>query len=118
MNFKIKRQSTDLSRLALFLRWVQFFLLAVGALALSYCAVVLLDRWLFQAYQNWRFERALNNAQTSATSTQQPGTASIPPRRARTARRPWVLALTVLRGLRWGESRLVPSAFRRSSWKA
>ena len=78
MNFKIKRQSTDLSRLALFLRWVQFFLLAVGALALSYSVIVLLDRWLFQAYQTWRFERALNNAQTSATSTQQPGTASCP----------------------------------------
>ncbi|MGO8790249.1 MAG: class D sortase [Terriglobia bacterium] len=72
MNFKIKRQSTDVSRLALFLRWVQFSLLAVGVLALSYCAVVLLDRWVFQAYQNWRFERAFKDAQISIRDIHQP----------------------------------------------
>ena len=57
--FKIKRQPT---RLALFLRWARFFFLVVGVLALSYCAIVLLDRWAFQAYQTWRFERALKDA--------------------------------------------------------
>ena len=70
MMFKIKRQPT---RLALFLRWARFFFLAAGVLALSYCAVVLSDRWAFQDYQTWRFERAFKNAQTSARSTQPPG---------------------------------------------
>ena len=53
MMFKIKQQPT---RLALFIRWARFSFLVVGLLALSYCAVVLLDPWLFQAYQTWRFE--------------------------------------------------------------
>jgi sortase A len=70
MMFKIKRQPT---RLALLLRWARFFFLAVGILALSYCAIVMTDKWAFQAYQTWRFERALKNAQTSARSTQPPG---------------------------------------------
>ena len=74
MMFKIKRPPT---RLALFLRWARFFFLAVGVLALSYCAIVLLDRWLFQAYQTWRFERALKDAQTYAHTINQ--TASSPP---------------------------------------
>ncbi|HMD83900.1 MAG TPA: class D sortase [Terriglobia bacterium] len=73
MMFKIKRQPT---RLALFLRWARFFFLVVGVLALSYCAIVLLDRWVFQAYQTWRFERALKDAQTSARTINQ--TASSP----------------------------------------
>ncbi|MGA3325680.1 MAG: class D sortase [Terriglobia bacterium] len=75
MMFKIKQQPT---RLALFVRWARFFFLVVGVLALSYCAVVLLDRWAFQAYQTWRFERALKDAQTSARANQQPGSSPLP----------------------------------------
>jgi len=75
MRFKIERPPT---RLALFVRWARFFFLVVGVLALSYCAVVLLDRWLFQAYQTWRFERALKNAQTSADANSQPATSPLP----------------------------------------
>jgi sortase A len=71
MMFKIKRQPT---RLALLLRWARLLFLTVGILALSYCAIVLSDRWFFQAYQTWRFDRALKTAQTSAASTQPPGT--------------------------------------------
>jgi sortase A len=74
MMFKIQQPPT---RLAAFLRWARFFFLAVGVLALSYCAIVLLDRWLFQAYQTWRFERALKDAQTYAHTISQP--ASSPP---------------------------------------
>jgi sortase A len=74
MMFKIKRPPT---RLLLLLRWCRFFFLVVGVLALSYCAVVLLDRWFFQAYQTWRFERALKDAQTYAHTINQ--TASSPP---------------------------------------
>jgi sortase A len=44
----------------------------MGVLALSYCAIVLLDRWLFQAYQTWRFERALKDGQPSTHALQQP----------------------------------------------
>jgi len=50
----------------------------VGVLALSYCAVVLLDRWAFQAYQTWRFERALKDAQTSAGANSQPASSPFP----------------------------------------
>ncbi len=82
MMFKIQRPPT---RLALFLRWARFFFLVVGVLALSYCAIVLLDRWFFQAYQTWRFERALRDAQTYAHTINQ--TASSPPSaQAETAR--------------------------------
>ena len=38
--------------MALFLRWAQFFFLVVGVLALSYCAVVLLDRWALSGLSN------------------------------------------------------------------
>jgi sortase A len=44
----------------------------LGVLALSYCAVVLIDGWVFQAYQTWRFERALKDAQTSTGTNPQP----------------------------------------------
>ena len=77
MNFKIKRQSAHPTRIALILRWGQYFFFVVGALALSYCATVLLERWLFQAYQTWRFERALKDAQTSARNIQQPASSPL-----------------------------------------
>jgi sortase A len=69
MMFKIKRQPT---RLGSFLRWTRWFFLIVGVLALSYCGIVLLDRWAFQAYQTWLFERALKGAQSSARAPNQP----------------------------------------------
>jgi sortase A len=75
MMFKIKQPPT---RLALFVRWARFFFLVVGLLTLSYCAIVLLDRWGFQAYQTWRFERALKDAQTAASTLQQPGSSPLP----------------------------------------
>ncbi len=75
MMFKIKRQPT---RLAMFLRWARFLFLVVGVLALSYCAIVLLDRWAFQAYQTWRFERALKAGQTSTRAIQPPASPRLP----------------------------------------
>ena len=75
MMFKIKRPPT---RLALLLRWARFFFLVVGVLALSYCAIVLLDWWAFQAYQTWRFERALKEAQKSSRAIPQPATFPLP----------------------------------------
>jgi sortase A len=82
MNLKIKRQSAHPTRIALFLRWSQYFFFVVGVLALSYCATVLLDKWLFQAYQTWRFERALKDAQTSARTIQQPASSPLLPAQA------------------------------------
>ena len=38
------------------------------------------ERWLFQAYQAWRFERALKDAQTSARTIQQPASSPLPAR--------------------------------------
>jgi len=76
MMFKRQRPPT---RLASFLRWARFFFLVMGILALSYCAVVLIDRWAFQAYQTWRFERALKDAQTSAPAIQTPGVPRLTP---------------------------------------
>ena len=78
MNSKIKRQSAHPTRIALLLHWSQYFFFVVGILALSYCATVLLERWLFQAYQTWRFERALKDAQTSARTIQQPALSPLP----------------------------------------
>ena len=75
MMFKIKRQPTPL---ALIIRGAQFFFLVVGVLALGYCAAVLTDRWAFQAYQSWQFERALKEAQTSASSNPQPAASPLP----------------------------------------
>jgi sortase A len=75
MTYKTKRHP---KRLALFLRWAQFFFLVVGVLALGYCATVLLDRWAFQAYQTWRFEHALRGAQTSAGTNPQPAASPLP----------------------------------------
>ena len=78
MNSKSNRQSAHPARIALVLRWSQHFFFVVGILALSYCAVVLLDRWAFQAYQTWRFERALKDAQTSAGANSQPASSPFP----------------------------------------
>ena len=75
MMFKTKRQPT---RRALFLRWARFFFLAVSVLALGWCAIVLVDRWAFQVYQTWRFERALKDVQTTASTIPQPGSSPLP----------------------------------------
>jgi sortase A len=71
MNFR--RQKPPRTRTLALIRWARFFFLVVGIVALGYCAAVLLDTRIFQAYQSWRFERALKDAQTSARTEQQPG---------------------------------------------
>jgi sortase A len=78
MSLEPKPQSAHPTRIALVLRWGQYFFLVVGVLALSYCAVVLLDRWLFQAYQTWRFERALKDARATTGAIQQPASPPLP----------------------------------------
>jgi len=51
-----------------FLRWSRHFFLAAGILALSYCGFVLLDAQLYQAYQDWRFQQALERVGPSVGS--------------------------------------------------
>jgi len=77
MNFKIKRQQTHPTRIALVLRWSQYFFFVVGILALSYCGFALFDTRLYQAYETWRFERALKDVQTSARTIQQPASSPL-----------------------------------------
>ena len=47
------------------LRWSRYAFLIVGILALGYCAFVLLDTELYQAYETWRFEKARQNVKQS-----------------------------------------------------
>ncbi len=75
MMFKIKRQPT---RFALFVRWAQYLFLFVGVFAISYCAFVLGDTWGFQAYQTWRFERALKDSHSSAQAQTQSASLPLP----------------------------------------
>ena len=56
-------------------RWTRHFFLIVGILALGYVAYVLLDTQLFQAYENWRFEKAIKEAKQSKSSE----AAALPP---------------------------------------
>lgn len=49
-----------------FLRWSRYFFLALGILVLGYCGFVLLDAKLYQAYQDWRFQQALEKVRPSA----------------------------------------------------
>jgi sortase A len=78
MNFKLPPQPGAHPTINHFIRWGQYFFLAVGILALSYCAAVLLERGLFQAYQTWRFDRALKIAQTSVRTIQHPASSPLP----------------------------------------
>lgn len=49
-------------------RWTRYFFLMVGVLALGYVAYVLLDTELYQAYENWRFQRELKEARQAKSS--------------------------------------------------
>ncbi|HLY60870.1 MAG TPA: class D sortase [Terriglobia bacterium] len=46
-------------------RWCRYPFLIVGLWALGYCGYVLLDAKAFQAYETWRFERAVKNFKAS-----------------------------------------------------
>src|ERR1019366_665254 len=59
-------------------RRLRYLFLAVGILALGYCATVLLEERLFQAYQSWRFERDLKTAQTPAHADRPPDASPLP----------------------------------------
>lgn len=67
-----------------FLRSTRYFFFAVAILTLGYTAYVLADATLFQAYQDWRFERALSAAKPAPAAAQQTLPASLPPAEAET----------------------------------
>jgi sortase A len=71
MNFRIKRQRVVSTRTQSFLRWSPYPFFVVGVLALSYCCFVRLDTRLYQAYQTWRFERALKGLKPAIGSVGQ-----------------------------------------------
>jgi len=58
-------------RTSWFLRWSQYLFFIIGILALSYCAFVLLDARLYQAYETWRFQQALERVRPSVGSGEQ-----------------------------------------------
>jgi len=59
------------------LLWCQYPLLVIGILALCYCAYATLDAKVYQAYEAWRFDRALKEARP-AISNKQPHLAPLP----------------------------------------
>lgn len=48
------------------------FFLIIGVLALSYCAFALLDARLYQAYQSWRFQQAVDGLKPPVGSAEHP----------------------------------------------
>ena len=60
------------------MRWSQYFFLIAGVLALGFFAYVKFDAELFQAYENWRFNKALTDAKR-AKSSEPPSPVPPPP---------------------------------------
>lgn len=60
------------TRTHLFLRWSGYLFCLIGIVVLSYCSYVLLEARLYQAYQSWRFERALKSVKLPASSGELP----------------------------------------------
>lgn len=50
------------------LRWSRYFFLTIGTVMLGYCGFMLLDAKLFQSYQSWRFQQAVQVSQPLASS--------------------------------------------------
>jgi sortase A len=50
------------------LRWSRYIFFIVATLTLGYCGFVLLDAKLFQSYQSWRFQQAVQVSQPLASS--------------------------------------------------
>jgi sortase A len=61
------------------LRWFRYPFLVIGLLALSYCGYVLLDAKAFQAYETWRFERALKDVKPPDARANEPDATINPP---------------------------------------
>ena len=53
-----------------FFCWSRNFFLIISTMAFGYCAYVLLDARVFQAYETWRFKQALKSSRTTADGRQ------------------------------------------------
>jgi len=62
-----------------YLRSARYFFFALAILALGYSAYAVLDAKLFQAYQTWRFQRALTAANVSRAREQRLRPSLLPP---------------------------------------
>jgi len=80
MNFRIKRQRFLSTRTQSFLRWSPYPFFIVGILLLGYGGFVLLDTWLFQACQTWRFQQALKSSKPAIGSVEQLHPSPLPAR--------------------------------------
>jgi sortase A len=70
MNFRTQKRRPHQRRTQSVLFWSRYFFLAVGLLALGYVGYALVDAKLYQAYETWRFERALKIATPAASSVE------------------------------------------------
>jgi len=61
MNFRTQQHRLPQRRTQSVLRWSRYFFFAVGILALGYAGYALVDAKIYQAYETWRFERALKS---------------------------------------------------------
>lgn len=66
------------------LRWCRYPFLIIALLALGYCGYVLVDAKAFQAYETWRFDRALKNVQGSEAQGKDQNSSPNPPLSAET----------------------------------
>ncbi len=71
MRFKSQKRMLHQRRTRLVLRWSRYLFFAVGILALSYVGYAMVDARLYQAYQTWRFERALESVKPAIGSVEQ-----------------------------------------------
>jgi sortase A len=64
------------------LRWTRWLLLALGVVSLGYVGYAFLDAELFQAYENWRLNQAVEKSTKPSAVAQQPRVlpASLSPR--------------------------------------
>ena len=72
MNSSVQWPVRPGKRINPFLRWSRYFFFGIGILTLGYVGIVLLDTKLFQAYQSWRFQQAIQGAQQPAASAALP----------------------------------------------
>jgi len=75
MNFRTQQRRPHQRRIQSVLRFCRYLFFAVGILALGYVGYALVDANLYQAYETWRFERALKSVKPhidSVESLQQP----------------------------------------------
>ncbi|HET7205720.1 MAG TPA: class D sortase [Terriglobales bacterium] len=70
MNFRTPKHRLHQRRTPSVLRWSRHLFFAVGILALGSAGYALVDARVYQAYETWRFERALKSVTPAASSVE------------------------------------------------